>query len=373
VTGTRGKSGVTRLIAAGLRESGTPVLAKTTGSKAVLILPDGSEEEIARPGAPSIREQLRVVERAAAAGAEALVIELMSIGRECLDTESRRIIRPGLLALTNVRPDHLEAMGRKREDIARTLSASIPGAAKVFLPAEELHQVFKETAGRLGARLFPLDRPLAEAADLPAGEFEANLRLALAVLESLGVGRAAALAGMAKAAPDFGSLRAWRAAFGTPSRPAYCVSAFAANDPESSAAVLARLPAILPAGAGPLLGLLSLREDRADRTLQWVRAAGEGFFKDFEHVAVLGRPALAAARKFRKALGPDVRRFSFVPDFRPGELMERLAGPAASASPARTWAGPVCPIPVLVGLGNIGGAGEALIRYWQEVGTPHGR
>ena len=54
VAGTRGKSGVTRLIAAGLRASGAKVLAKTTGSKPVLILPDGSEREIARPGPASI-------------------------------------------------------------------------------------------------------------------------------------------------------------------------------------------------------------------------------------------------------------------------------------------------------------------------------
>src|SRR5512137_2539029 len=60
VTGTRGKSGVTRLIAAGLRASGAKVLAKTTGSKPVVILPDGSEREIARAGPPSVREQVRI-------------------------------------------------------------------------------------------------------------------------------------------------------------------------------------------------------------------------------------------------------------------------------------------------------------------------
>ena len=39
VNGSRGKSSVTRLIAAGLRESGLRILAKTTGSRARLILP----------------------------------------------------------------------------------------------------------------------------------------------------------------------------------------------------------------------------------------------------------------------------------------------------------------------------------------------
>ena len=56
VTGTRGKSSITRLIAASLREAGFAVLARTTGSKPVVILPDGEEEEIRRRGSPSILE-----------------------------------------------------------------------------------------------------------------------------------------------------------------------------------------------------------------------------------------------------------------------------------------------------------------------------
>jgi Mrp family chromosome partitioning ATPase len=61
VTGTRGKSTVTRYIAAALRASGRTVLAKTTGSKPAFILPDGEEREIQRNGLPSILEQKRVL------------------------------------------------------------------------------------------------------------------------------------------------------------------------------------------------------------------------------------------------------------------------------------------------------------------------
>ena len=45
VNGTRGKTSVTRLIAAILREAGVRTWAKTTGSQAAWILPDGSERE----------------------------------------------------------------------------------------------------------------------------------------------------------------------------------------------------------------------------------------------------------------------------------------------------------------------------------------
>jgi hypothetical protein len=29
------------------------------------------------------------------------------------------------------------------------------------------------------------------------------------------------------------------------------------------------------------------------------------------------------------------------------------------------------PAPVLIGLGNIGGIGTALVEYWQKIGRPH--
>ncbi|MBP6959699.1 MAG: poly-gamma-glutamate synthase PgsB, partial [Spirochaetia bacterium] len=60
VNGTRGKSTVTRLIAAGLAAAGLRVYAKTTGSAARIILPDLSEREIRKHGTakrrPSIME-----------------------------------------------------------------------------------------------------------------------------------------------------------------------------------------------------------------------------------------------------------------------------------------------------------------------------
>jgi poly-gamma-glutamate synthase PgsB/CapB len=358
VTGTRGKSSMTRLIAAGLRESGVAVLAKTTGSRATLILPNGSEVGIARPGGASIREQVRVVERAAALGAGALVIEMMSIGRECLAAESRRIVRPGLLALTNVRLDHLEEMGHSKAEIARTLSASFPEGAAVFLPAEECQPVFEETAARLRSRLVQVGDEFSGSAGLTYEEFEPNVRLALAVLQALGVDRTAALRGMGRVHPDFGSLRVWSVELACPPRACLCVSAFAANDPESSSAVVTRARGTLPSMRQSLIGLLCLREDRGDRTMQWVRAAGSGFFAGFDSVAVVGRPAPAALRRLRKVLGSDIRKFSALPKASPAELMRRLIPPAG-------------PTPVVIGLGNIGGYGEKIIDYWENVGTPY--
>jgi len=365
VSGTRGKSGVTRLVTAGLRASGARVLAKTTGSKPVLILPNGSEKEIFRAGPASIREQVRLVMLAAATGADTLVSEMMSIGAECLAVESRRILRPGSLILTNVRLDHLDEMGRRKEEIARSLASAFPERADIFIPKEEIYPVFEESAERTASRLHPV-APLATVAGpsagphLSFGEFEPNVRLALAVLASLGVERETAERGVAGASPDFGSLRVWRGRFGDPPRPAVCVSAFAANDPESSAAALLKIGEKFPPASRTRVGLLSLREDRGDRTLQWVRSAHEGFFRDFPRVVLLGPPARAALRQIRKSPLPGGTVFSFYDGASPEKLMNHVFSIAAGD-------------PVVVGLGNIVGPGERLVRYWDEKGSPHDR
>ncbi|MEN6561201.1 MAG: Mur ligase family protein [Acidobacteriota bacterium] len=359
VTGTRGKSGVTRLVAAGLRASGARVLAKTTGSKPVLIFPDGTEREIRRAGPASIREQVRLVALAASIGADALVAEMMSIGGECLAAESRSILRPGTLAVTNVRLDHLDAMGRDRAAVARTLASAVAGRAEVFIPEEETDPAFAAAAARRGATLRAVvrdaDRDGAEAR-LPLGEFEPNRRLALAVLESLGIDRRAGEAGMSAAAPDPGSLRLWRGDFGAPPRPAVCVNLFAANEPASSAESLRAVEASLSFAGRPLIGLLSLREDRGDRTLQWIRAAREGFFLGFAAVALVGSAARPARRGFGRASGADGPAFTPVGGRTPAEIMDRVMALAPGD-------------PVVVGLGNFVGPGEDLVRFWERKGT----
>jgi poly-gamma-glutamate synthase PgsB/CapB len=341
-----------------------------------LIFPDGSEREILRAGPASIREQVRLIQLAAATGADTLVSEMMSVGAECLAVESRRILRPGTLALTNVRLDHVDEMGRCKDDIARSLASAFPERADIFIPKEEIYPVFEDAAARTGSKLHQV-APLATVGGASAGphlsfgEFEPNVRLALAVLASLGVGREMAERGVAAASPDFGSLRAWRGRFGDPPRPAVCVSAFAANDPESSAAALSKIAGELPphrrdaGGNSPpasrqWVGLLSLREDRGDRTLQWVRAIGEGFFREFARVVLLGPPARAALRKIRKSPLPGGTVFSVYDGSSPEVLMNRVV----SAAPGE---------PVVVGLGNIVGPGERLVRFWDEKGTPHDR
>jgi poly-gamma-glutamate synthase PgsB/CapB len=349
VTGTRGKSTVTRMIAAALKEGGFSVLAKTTGSKAVLIRPDGREEEIGRRGRPSILEQKAVLKEAARLGVRAMAVEMMSIRPEYLAVESGRILKPQYLVITNARLDHREEMGRTKLEIARSLASAIRPGMTVFLPENERHPEFESAAERAGAAL--IHSQLQEGGSL----FDPDKSLAGAVASHLGIPAAAALRGIAAAAPDFGSLKAWQAELRS-SGPAWTlVSAFAANEPESSRLILAHLRDKLLSGGRPLIGLLNFRADRGDRTRQWLEAHREGFFSGFRSLYATG--AHVRSLRIRRMMDRPPRLIP-IPERSPSAVMEKIASAEREGG-------------TIIGLGNIGGMGEALVEYWQKIGRPY--
>ncbi len=122
VNGTRGKSSVTRLIAGGLRAGGRRTFAKTTGTMARIIWPDGSEGDVYRVGRPNIIEQIRIVRRAVESGAEALVMECMAVSPELQPISELRLIQSTVGVITNARADHLDVMGPTVDDVARARS-----------------------------------------------------------------------------------------------------------------------------------------------------------------------------------------------------------------------------------------------------------
>ena len=79
VNGTRGKSSVTRLIGAALRESGIRTITKVTGTYPRLVMEDGKEVKIYRKAEANIIEQLSIVKLAAQRKVQAIVMECMAI------------------------------------------------------------------------------------------------------------------------------------------------------------------------------------------------------------------------------------------------------------------------------------------------------
>jgi gamma-polyglutamate synthase len=350
VTGTRGKSSVTRLIAAIARESGRRVVAKTTGSKPVVILPDGRENEIVRTGTPSILEQKKLIKLASRLKADALVVETMSIRPENLRAESAKLIRPHILALTNVRLDHMDDMGQTKEAIAASLAGAIPADGTLVVLEEEDFAVFHDVAAKKRATVVRVPKK----PELEAGgdfEFVENVRLALAVADVLKIPRETALRGMAVAQPDFGSLKIW--ATERLGRTWHLASAFAANEPESTARVLAmiRCRPDLPSRS---VALLNLRPDRGDRTRQWLAAVRGGFFDGFDHLVFVGEHARALSRKSTAWFGTKAH-VATVAGRDPAKIMDRVFALVPEGG-------------LVVGMGNMGGPGEALVGYWNRIG-----
>jgi poly-gamma-glutamate synthase PgsB/CapB len=356
VTGTRGKSSVARLLAAILKADGRRVVAKTTGSEARILLPDGSEIELDRTVSPSILEQKQLIHRAARLKADCLVAEVMSLRPENHFVESRLLLRPNLVAITNVRRDHTDIMGETENGIASVLSLDICPGSAVFLPAHEAYPSFRAEAERCGATLtlvaggFAADF-LQKPADLSGLEFSENLDLVCAVVKHLGIRAPAILEGIRKTQHDVGRLRLWRYHPGGSEHTVYLVNAFAANDPASTWQVLGKITAAIPDAAGNVVGVFNLRADRLPRTLQWISVLRDGAQRPFKKVYLVGDHSRVIRRRLPEAHA--IRSRS------PEEITELVSGEGTEPT-------------IVFGFGNIKGPGKLLAEHWSRIGEPFG-
>jgi poly-gamma-glutamate synthase PgsB/CapB len=362
VTGTRGKTTLVRLVASVLRADGRRVLAKTTGSQASLILPDGTEEEVGRGRIPTILEQIGLLRRGAKLGVDAIVVEVMSIHAENHLVESRRILQPDLVLVTNFRDDHTEATGRAPEDVASLHLLDIPQKATVFIPEGEVGQSFREGVEAQGGEL--------EVVSHADGRFEESHRfpelldLVWAASSSLGVALETMEMGIQNTRGDLGEL--WVGRYGRGGEGAYVANAFAANDPESTALALHRIRGAVAgnreggedhsAGDGPLVGILNLRRDRGDRTRQWVEALEAGAMGELKQLLLVGFHGPAVLRRLEK--GTWKGKVKILTEKDPGRAMETVLAEAPG------------PRPLIFGFGNMGGMGVELVKHWQSAGCP---
>lgn len=357
VNGTRGKSSVTRLIAGALREHGTVTCAKTTGTLARFILPDGRELPIFRPSGPNVIEQRRIVAVAAAHEAQALVIECMALQPELQGLSELELVRATHGVITNARPDHLDVMGPEDADVARALASMIPVGGKLFTAEKKQLAIFEEACKDRGSELVSVGPEDAEAIgeDELAGfgytEHRENLALALRVCEDLGIEREVALAGMQKGRPDPGALREYSLDFF--GRHIVFVNGFAANDPVSTEQ-LWNMSLDKYSGMSTKVALVNCREDRPDRSLQ----LGEELpkWQAADYVVAMGTGTYLFVRAAVKA-GLDPSKLEIVEDASEDEIFERVVGLIDQSA-------------VVFGMGNIGGQGLPLTRYFANRAHP---
>jgi poly-gamma-glutamate synthase PgsB/CapB len=349
VNGSRGKSSVTRLLASALRESGKRTFAKTTGSKARMILPDGSEEPIIRLSTPNICEQIGVLDRARREKAEIIVMECMAVRPDLQRITEKKIMHSTIGVITNARADHLDVMGPAVEDVAVALSATIPRKGLAVVGCGRYAGLMREIADSRGS-----DFVVADARSIPAGamdgfsylEHEENVATALAVTRHLKIPDDVAIRGMHKSAPDPGACTRWH--LSRQGREIEFMNVFAANDLESTIAIWQKL------GYGtklddPTFALLNLRGDRLDRSLQFAEAVEDTIKADYYFL--VGDIPNTVQRQFERHVPRE--RLKTLGRVAPGVIFDRIA----ELSPAKARVG---------GIGNIGGLGHEILTYLSQ-------
>jgi hypothetical protein len=338
-------------------------------------------------------------------GAGAVVAEVMSIHAENHAVEGRRIFVPHVVLATNFFVDHTEAQGGTPEDVGAVLALSVPEGATVFVPRGACPTSFREVVARAGATLVEVaagtaaglesEPPVRDGDALPAlgahpvrPTFSENLDLVVAAARGLGVGDDALRRGIAHARHDIGALAVWTVPVLPDAGPAgrglsraLLVNAFAANDPTATMRVYDQVMA----GSGPAtgtewergrprcVGLLSLRADRGERTLQWADALARGLLDRFDALLVTGLHAAALARRLRMGGRGSVRPGD-APT--PRETPVRVLRRASAEDMTRAALEELGPSGgVVFGFGNIGGPGLELVEHWASLGkaVSHGR
>lgn len=352
VSGTRGKSSVTRLLAAGMRNAGRIVAAKTTGTLARMILPSGRELPVFRPAGANIIEQVRIVSAATDIGVDTLVLECMALIPWLHWVCENKLVRATHGVITNARADHLDVMGPGEADVARTLAGMIPVKGTLFT-AEQKHLAILQAAAKdRGTRVITIDDSDCqritdeELAAFRYVEHRENVALALRVLEELEVDRGVALAGMQQAPPDPGALIEWELEFF--GRQIVFLNAFAANDPQSTETIW-KIATSRHQDVTKTIAVCNLRADRPSRTVQLAQA---NFWRQADHVVLMGTGAYLFARTAAQ-LGLDPSNFTYADNRSVAEIFESILGLCRERT-------------LVVGLANIGGQGLRLVDYFRN-------
>ncbi|MGN9807402.1 poly-gamma-glutamate synthase PgsB [Micromonospora sp. L32] len=345
VNGIRGKSSITRLCAGALRGGGRVVVAKTTGTAARFIFPDASEEPVHRKfGIANVVEQIGIVRRAAVYHPDALVMECMAVMPALQEVNQSKLIRSNIGVLCNVREDHLAEMGPTLDDVARSLSRSMPIGGTCITAERERLAILQEEADRRDCRLIAVDPESVSDHEMNGFgwiTFKENVAIALAVAGELGVDRQSALRGMWEAPPDPGVLSVARVMHGD--KRFRFANIFAANDPESTFMNIQQLED-QQLITRPLTMVINCRPDRIERNGQMGELSGR---VRPETIVLIGEVTKSARTTVPADLQDRVVDLGGKPD--PDSLLQGVSAATPDDSS-------------IVAVGNIHGQGEVLVH-----------
>ena len=270
VNGTRGKSSVTRLIAAGLRAAGIKTYAKVTGTSPRVIDEKGIDRIIHRLRLPSIGEQVRLMRFFAKEQPEAVVMECMAVQPQYQWIAEHQMIKAHIGIITNVRPDHLEEMGPTENDVAMSLCNTVPINSTLITGESDKPEVLKKVAKNNNTTFIKSDEKSIKKDELNKFtyiEHPSNIAVALDACKLAGVERSTALRGMQKVKPDSGALIVWE--LFKENKVIKFVNGMAANDPVSTLQIWNQISERFQENAHICI-FFNSRDDRPERTRQMI-------------------------------------------------------------------------------------------------------
>lgn len=354
INGTRGKSTTTRLIAAGLRQAGFKVLAKTTGTLPRLIFDDGTETPLKRRGNPNIIEQLKIFKEAVKRKVDVLVVECMAISPELQWVSEHKMVKSTIGVITNVREDHLEDVGPGLYSMAESLKLTIPQEGVLVTAEKNYLSFFKEQADKLKTKTIwanPDDVSDSIIYKFNYMNFKENVSIALRVNKLLGVKEDVALRGMLKANPDPGALKIFKLV--KENKIIFFVNAFAANDRRSTLLIWKNVKKIFDLGNLPVIGIINSREDRVLRSFEFARILATDII--LSKIILVGPLSKLIERALLKLKVSTDKIINL------GRLAEteKVIGAALQLANNKV---------LLIGFGNTKGTGQNLIEYFNKFG-----
>ena len=348
INGTRGKSSVTRLLAAGLRASGKKILAKTTGSAPRLIFEDGSEIPIIRYFGANIKEQLKIIKYAAKRKIDILVLECMAVTPEYQWVNEHQMVQSDIGVITNSRPDHLDVMGPGLRNVTLSLCNTIPYNGIIYTGEKEMFPLMAKEARKKNSELEFVDYKNItdeEMQNFPYIEHKENVALALKICKKCGVEREPALKNMYKAAPDVGATEIFETKFNN--KDIFFAHSFAANDPDSTKFLIEYIIKLHPHITSIAI-VLNTRVDRMFRSKQLIKMISEIKHDELFLIGQQTKTIKSYARKH--SLPVKITDLGWTDG---DTLLQEVTKISAEEI-------------LLFGIGNIGGNGGEIIEYFRE-------
>ena len=347
VNGSRGKSSVVRLIAAGLREGGLKTYGKTTGTSPRIIDNKGEDKYIHRLRSASIGEQISLIRYFSKFNPDALVIECMAVNPQYQWVSEQKIVKSTIGVLTNVRPDHLDEMGISMDQITKSMANTIPFNGIMVTSEDKKVDILSDISKKRNTEfhLAKIEFKSDDLNDFKYLEHTENIQLALKVCELCGVKKEIAINGMKKCKPDPGALTIWN--IKNNKKSFKFINAFAANDPASTLKTWQMINSRISSNNFAIF--LNTRIDRQYRTVQLINL----IFKELKpKVLILRGENFPKELKKLMTENSNIEVYKFPYSIKQNKLIKFMAEDLDNF--------------IVLGIGNIVGWGELLMKKMKE-------